>query len=454
MNWINVLELSAEGGCITLQGCKNENSTWSFKNLTNESAFADLLSEEDAEGLESNSESVVVEGLDNALKMLSERYPFWANLYPTELYEEFAESVIQRALSQKRCIKDIWLKLLVEKNPSAATIGTIEEFTKALLAVYDKGLPESHLKMLQAQYRATNSTITATQLAKAAKYKSYHAANLQYGTLACNVAKVLGYNPEIGADGKPRWWTTLSYSKFGTTESDKDHFQFIMRPELIEALSSMVWIKLQNRVTPYSDIERSIINGDMMGNRRKLHNNYKEIVRKWNGKRWIYCLLDCEGIQREVMSPNNYTELFFLDEATALSAGHRPCSSCQTKNKKYSSFMKKWLSANSSYYELPNAFVDSIDKIIHEERIDQEDHKVTYLAKATELPDGVYIELDGKPYLKWKNQLLEWSHAGYSSVRNIPKDLDVKVLTPKSLVRCIEDGFTPDVHVTALKYCS
>jgi endonuclease/exonuclease/phosphatase family metal-dependent hydrolase len=122
MNWINVLELCGEGGSITLQGRKNENGTWSFKRLTNESAMADLLSEEDAEGLEFKSESKVVEGWDNAIKMLSKRYPHWANLYPTELYPEFADSVIQHALSQKRCRKDIWEEELERMTPSLSVI--------------------------------------------------------------------------------------------------------------------------------------------------------------------------------------------------------------------------------------------------------------------------------------------------------------------------------------------
>lgn len=272
-------------------------------------------------------------------------------------------------------------------------------------------------------------------------------------TLACNIAKALGYSPEKGVDGSPRCWTTLSYSVTDTSESDTGHFQFIMRPELIEALSSMAWIKpLQNRVNPYSDIEASSSRGTMMGNRRVLHNSDKVIVRKWSGHRWLYCLLECDGIKRELMSPRFYTELFFLDEATALSAGHRPCSSCLPK--KVKDFRTKWLAANSCNYELPNSDLVSIDNIIHSERIDQNDCQVNYLAKAIEQPDGVFIEMDGKPYLKWKNRLLEWSHAGYISGQDIANDLDVKVLTPKSLVRCIDGGFTPDVHDTASKYCS
>ena len=128
MNWVNVLKLCGEGGSVTLQGRKNENDTWSFKRFTNESTMADLLSEEDAEGLEFKSESKVVEGLDNAIKMLSDSYPYWANLHPTELYPELADSIIQHALSQRRCRKDIWVKLLSQTNSISNPGTTVEKF--------------------------------------------------------------------------------------------------------------------------------------------------------------------------------------------------------------------------------------------------------------------------------------------------------------------------------------
>jgi hypothetical protein len=128
-------------------------------------------------------------------------------------------------------------------NPSdtPSPIATVEQFKRALLTLRDKGLPASHLAMLRAQCQSPNSTITATQLAEAAGYQNYNAANLQYGTLAFNVAGVLGYTPERRSDGSPRWWTTLSYAVDGTAEPDTGHFQFIMRPELVITLREMRW---------------------------------------------------------------------------------------------------------------------------------------------------------------------------------------------------------------------
>ncbi|MFJ1472174.1 hypothetical protein [Massilia orientalis] len=125
---------------------------------------------------------------------------------------------------------------------SAEAIATVEQFKAALLAARDKNLPDNHFAMLRAQCRAADATITATQLAAAAKYENYNAANLQYGTLAMNVATALGYTPEERhADGSPCWWTTLSYSNEHQAEEHTGHFQFIMRPELVAALREMRW---------------------------------------------------------------------------------------------------------------------------------------------------------------------------------------------------------------------
>jgi hypothetical protein len=124
---------------------------------------------------------------------------------------------------------------------AATPIATTQQFKCALLAVRDRNLPPVHFDMLRAQCRAQGSKITATPLAEVTKYQNYNAANLQYGTLAFNIAGQLGFSPETRPDGTPRWWTTLSYSVDGTAEPETGHFQFIMRPELVPALREMKW---------------------------------------------------------------------------------------------------------------------------------------------------------------------------------------------------------------------
>ncbi len=125
---------------------------------------------------------------------------------------------------------------------SSKPVATPEQFKKALLTVRDKHLPSSHFAMLRAQCRAPQTTITATQLAAAAEYENYNAANLQYGTLAFNIAAALGFTPdERRVDGSLCWWTTLSYSNENQAEENTGYFQFIMRPELVAALREMRW---------------------------------------------------------------------------------------------------------------------------------------------------------------------------------------------------------------------
>lgn len=211
---------------------------------------------------------------------------------------------------------------------------------------------------------------------------------------------------------------------------------------------------LQNRVKPNSEIVISQSKGSMMGNRGNLHNEHKELIRqtKSSYKGWVTCLLQFEGIQREIMSPGKYTELFFLDEATAFSAGHRPCNDCQKDRLK--EFKKVWLSANKSEYALTGTNLKDIDGVIQEERIDTNGNKVTYSSEITGLPDGTFVEIENKYFLKWRGSLLEWSFDGYVSAVLMPSNKSAKVLTPKSIVRCFRSGFLPKVHESAEKYNS
>jgi len=205
---------------------------------------------------------------------------------------------------------------------------------------------------------------------------------------------------------------------------------------------------LQNRVTPKGDIVVSASRGTMMGNRGILHNGNKEVVRAYKDKAWKICLIDFKGIKREIMAEGSYTELFFLDEATAFSAGHRPCNDCQKERVK--EFKEIWLKANAGKYNLANTNLTEIDKVLHSERMGH--CKVTFPSEIQDLPDRVFVEIKGKFYLKLHNRLLEWSHSGYSSPIGLPHVSEFKVLTPKSIVRCFafKNGLVPEVHPSAL----
>jgi predicted HNH restriction endonuclease len=124
-----------------------------------------------------------------------------------------------------------------------ASIATVEQFKQALLLLRNRGITPTWLKMLCAQGRAPNGTITASDLASAAGYENFNAANLNYGKLARALAEILNFMPgEVHRDGSVCWWTTLSHGRAADPGSDQD-FQFTMRTELLQALIEMKWVK-------------------------------------------------------------------------------------------------------------------------------------------------------------------------------------------------------------------
>jgi hypothetical protein len=198
---------------------------------------------------------------------------------------------------------------------------------------------------------------------------------------------------------------------------------------------------LQNRVTPFGDIVALPGRGLMMGNRGILHDDARQIVRSSQVRRWIACRIAVPGRRRTLMRPHSYTELFFLDEATALSAGHRPCAECRHAD--YKRFRSLW----EACFGVPvNA--DSIDAHLHANRVTDR-RKRTYRDDLSSLPDGAYIVLNGKAWLVWANNLLAWSDSGYTSRLLRPTRRDVEVLTPRPTVAILAAGYRPAVHPSA-----
>src|SRR5262249_39124126 len=147
--------------------------------------------------------------------------------------------------------------------------------------------------------------------------------------------------------------------------------------------------------------------GTFMGNRGVLHDDEGRIKRPWQLKRWLICVLEFRGRKRAVMTPNRYTELFFLDEATALAAGHRPCAEC--RHTRYRAFRDAWKLANGSN-EWPAA--SEMDDCLHAERVNGGRSKNTFSSALDQLPDGVFLAFEGQPgqaYLVWGDSLFAWS---------------------------------------------
>lgn len=197
---------------------------------------------------------------------------------------------------------------------------------------------------------------------------------------------------------------------------------------------------LQNRVTPYGEIVAVPARGLMMGNRGILHDDARRIVRPFQVKRWIACVLEFRGRRREVMTPHRYTELFFLDEATAFGAGHRPCAECRRAD--YNRFLGLW----EGWSGAP-ASADAMDARLHAERIERK-RKKTYREDLARLPDGAYVALDGRAWLVWDSSLFAWSDSGYSQRRPRGRG-EVEVLTPQSAVAILAAGYRPAIHPTA-----
>jgi hypothetical protein len=173
-----------------------------------------------------------------------------------------------------------------------------------------------------------------------------------------------------------------------------------------------------------------------MGNRGVLHDAEKRIVRGWKLPRWITCVLEFKGRRREVFAPNRYSELFFLDEATSLAAGHRPCAEC--RRSRYQEFRAAWPHGRMK--------ADKIDRVLHGERLNAGGGKRTYRATISSLPDGTMVEHSGSPHLLWGGRLRPWSFFGYGPSVDASPSKEAIVLTPRSIVGAIRAGFVPQVE--------
>lgn len=208
---------------------------------------------------------------------------------------------------------------------------------------------------------------------------------------------------------------------------------------------------LQNRVNPFGNMIATPERGAFTGNRGVLHNHQKQIIKNHAVKYWIACVLNYKGKRRELMTPNRWTELFFLDEATAFAAGHRPCGFCRHAD--FKRFKNLWFLANSKTYHLKGTVkIDTIDAIIHKERLDEKNTQKTFKALLNTLPDGVFIKLTHKQeaFLWMHHQLYQWSFGGYKKSKAVDTNQVVDVLTPASYVEVFRMGYQPQIHVTAM----
>ena len=202
----------------------------------------------------------------------------------------------------------------------------------------------------------------------------------------------------------------------------------------------------QNRVDPLGRIMAVSARGSRMGNRGCLHDAQGRVLRQWARKAWVICLLDFKGRRRTIMAPGRYTELFFLDEATALAAGHRPCGTCQRE--RYRSFLELWNRIHAAGGK-PLSIGD-VDRQLHAERIASGGESGGWQASIRELPDGVFVLRNGseQPWLLKIGRLHPWSPEGYGKATTAHGREHVRVVTPSSTVAVLKAGYLPQIHPT------
>jgi hypothetical protein len=200
---------------------------------------------------------------------------------------------------------------------------------------------------------------------------------------------------------------------------------------------------LQNRVTPRGELIAVVARGLVYANRGCLHDDSGRIRRHHNGRRWIACRLQFRGWHRSpLVQPGRFTELFFLDEATAFAAGHRPCALCRRED--YNRFMAM-VGASSG--------ADAFDARLHAERWDlQARAQRLHAAELDDLPDGTFVlGDDGEPWLLRGDELLAWGPAGYGERRDRGAG-SVQTITPPALVAVLRAGWSgavPLLHPSA-----
>lgn len=203
---------------------------------------------------------------------------------------------------------------------------------------------------------------------------------------------------------------------------------------------------LQNRVDPFGNIIKTEARGLWMGNRGILHNERQELLHPFKLKAWITCKLEFNDRKRQVMAPNRYTELFFMDEATSFAAGHRPCFECRRED--YKKFKTLWLKGNPEYHFDEKTSIQKIDDILQSERMNRDKSKVLFEEDMKNIPNGTFVLFNNQPYLISNGLMYQWSPFGYEAGVALPNIAKLFVLTPKSIVNTFRAGYMSQMAIS------
>jgi hypothetical protein len=203
---------------------------------------------------------------------------------------------------------------------------------------------------------------------------------------------------------------------------------------------------LQNRVTPTGDIVADPNRGIFTGNRGIIHDPATKTLlkKRWSSPAWLTCVCEFRGWRRKVMGGRSWTELFFLDEATAFAAGHRPCFFCRRDDA--NRFRAAWEEGNG----VTDVLAKEMDAVLHNERLERGKKRLHPLPMpVAELPDGAMVQVAAESFLVLQGRALVWSMAGYRKADSVIKD--AMLLTPPSTLRAILAGYRPLLHASAVK---
>jgi hypothetical protein len=202
---------------------------------------------------------------------------------------------------------------------------------------------------------------------------------------------------------------------------------------------------LQNRVAPTGAIEAVAARGLFTGNRGVLHgDDFRLKPARWKHRNWICCALEFKGRWRRVMTPRRWTELFFLDEATAFAAGHRPCAECRR------AAYNAWMDALAAGLGRSRPAAQAVDALLHAERAEPGARRLRrHDARLEDLPPGSFILTDAGPMLVLDDRLLPWTHHGYGAPSPRPPTGPVRLLTPPATVAAFRAGYAPLLHPSA-----
>jgi hypothetical protein len=202
---------------------------------------------------------------------------------------------------------------------------------------------------------------------------------------------------------------------------------------------------LQNRVTPFGEVVSTPQRGLFTGNRGIIHDPATKTLlnRRWSSKAWLTCTCEFRGRRRDVMGTRSWTELFFLDEATAFAAGHRPCFYCRRDDA--NAFRAAWERGNG----VSGMRAPGIDEVLHSERLNGKAKRLHALPMPLDaLPDGAMVQADDHSYLITQGRALLWSFDGYREAQSITNAM---LLTSPSALRALAAGYRPVLHPSALR---